>query len=173
MFQFLLNPNFASSDGTVESDTLLKYLFVSSPIKPSATDKDRGLWVFFCQAIFTAHSPQSCLRLCLESIMKLYVPLELTKLHPLPSIDPVLQLVFPRFTENSTTTHLHRVNNSYGTPSSLTRAGLCVYCSSQTGAVILSCPAVGWPIVFSAAQRQSPFPPSSVEFLFLSNNPIA
>lgn len=63
--------------------------------------------------------------------------------------------------------HLHRVNNLYGTPTSLTWTGLCLpMVSDWRCAVILSCSGVGWPFVFSAAQWQSPFPPSSTEFQF-------
>lgn len=74
--------------------------------------------------------------------MKLYVPLESTTLHPLTSIDPVQQPVFPRSSENPTTGHLHQVNNLYRAATSLTCAGLSVCRSSQVAPGILSCPDV-------------------------------
>lgn len=39
-----------------------KYQFASSPIKPSALDRNRAQRGFVCQAISTAHSPESCLQ---------------------------------------------------------------------------------------------------------------
>lgn len=54
-----------------------------------------------------AHSPQSCLNLCLESIMKPHAPLILTSLHPLASIDQGPTTCFaPRIQPRATRTGL-------------------------------------------------------------------
>lgn len=107
---------------------------------------------FVCQAFFNGCTPQSCIHLYLEAIMKLYVPLKSTTLPPLTSIDPVQQPVFPHCSENPTMGHLHQVNNSYRAATSLTCAGLDVCHSSQTAPGILSCPDVEWPFGFPAAR---------------------
>lgn len=107
----------------------------------SAIDKHRVLWGFACQAIFTSCSPQYCLCLCLESIMKLY---RTSKRNYTASINKYWSSAATCFSaETSSATHLHWVNYLYRGPTSCTWTGLCVYCSSQTGAVILFLPRHG------------------------------
>lgn len=139
------------------------------PIKPPPADKDRRLQGFVCQTFFNGRTSQSCLHLYLEAIMKPYVSLKSTPLHPLTSIDPVQQSVFPHCSEKMVGIINHQVNNSYRVATSLTCAGLNVCCSSQTAAGILSCPDVEWPFVFPAARvhfHQVPF-----RFFFKATNP--